>query len=168
MISTVIKNANVTGKVNIGNHDTKIVVNIKKTNDNAIIPTSGSKEAAGMDLYACTSEKIVIMPHETVMIDTGIAVELPQGTFGGIFARSGLAAKRGLTPANKVGVIDSDYRASIKVALHNHSNDPQTIEPMERIAQLVVLPYVPVAFEEVDRLNDTERGEGGFGSTGRL
>lgn len=136
-------------------------------NDLAIIPKRGSEEAAGVDLHACITESIYISPHETVKIDTGIAIELPKGTFGAIFARSGLATKEGLSPANKVGVIDSDYRNSIIVALHNHNNMSHTINPGERIAQLVVLPYIPIEFKEVDKLSDTERGLGGFGSTGK-
>ena len=142
-------------------------IKIKKMNDMAIIPTQGSEEAAGMDLHACIEDTIYISPHETVKIDTGIAVELPKGTFGAVFARSGLATKEGLAPANKVGVIDSDYRNSIIVALHNHSNMSRTINPGERIAQLVVMPYIPIEFKEVDKLSDTERGLGGFGSTGK-
>lgn len=136
-------------------------------NDLAIIPKKGSEEAAGVDLHACITESIYVSPHETVKIDTGIAVELPKGTFGAIFARSGLATKEGLAPANKVGVIDSDYRNSIIVALHNHSNMSRVINPGERIAQLVVIPYIPIEFKEVDKLSDTERGLGGFGSTGK-
>ena len=142
-------------------------IKIKKLNENAIIPTLGSEEAAGVDLHACITEPIYISPHETVKIDTGVAVELPKGTFGAIFARSGLATKEGLAPANKVGVIDSDYRNSIIVALHNHSNISRIINPGQRIAQLVVLPYIPIEFNEVYKLSDTERGLGGFGSTGK-
>ena len=142
-------------------------IKIKKLNENAIIPTLGSEEAAGVDLHACITESIYISPHETVKIRTGLAIELPKGTFGAIIARSGLATKEGLAPANKVGVIDSDYRNSIIVALHNHSNMSRTINPGERIAQLVVLPYIPIEFKEVDKLSDTERGLGGFGSTGK-
>ena len=142
-------------------------IKIKKMNDLAIIPTRGSEYSAGVDLHACISEPIYISPHETVKIDTGIAVELPNGTFGAIFARSGLATKEGLSPANKVGVIDSDYRNSIIVALHNHSNVSRVINPGERIAQLVVIPYVPIEFKEVNELNETNRGFGGFGSTGK-
>lgn len=142
-------------------------IKIKKMNDLAIIPKKGSEEAAGMDLHACINESIYISPHETVKIDTGIAIELPKGTFGAIFARSGLATKEGLAPANKVGVIDSDYRNSIIVALHNHSNMSRVVNPGERIAQLVVMPYIPIEFKEVDKLSDTERGLGGFGSTGK-
>ena len=142
-------------------------INIKKLNKNAIIPTRGSEGAAGMDLYACTSSPIVIMPHNTVKVGTGIAVELPHGYFGAIFARSGLATKNGLRPANAVGVCDEDYKGEYIVALHNDTDIPQTINPMERIAQLVVMPYLPVEFNEVDELNNTERGSGGFGSTGK-
>lgn len=142
-------------------------IKIKKMNDLAIVPTQGSEEAAGVDLHACINESIYVSPHETVKIDTGIAIELPKSTFGAIFARSGLATKEGLAPANKVGVIDSDYRNSIIVALHNHSNMSRVINPGERIAQLVVMPYIPIEFKEVDKLSDTERGLGGFGSTGK-
>lgn len=142
-------------------------VNIKRLNENAIIPTRATEYSAGMDLYACTSTPVIIAPHETVMIGTGLAIELPEGHFGAIYARSGLASKQGLAPANKVGVVDRDYVGEVKVALHNHSNEPQIINPMERIAQLVVMPYLPVEFNEVDELSETERGEGGFGSTGK-
>ncbi|MBQ4523571.1 MAG: dUTP diphosphatase [Lachnospiraceae bacterium] len=142
-------------------------VNIKKLNENAIIPSRGSEQAAGMDLYACTSTPVVIAPHETVMVGTGLAIETPVGYASLIFARSGLASKQGLAPANKIGLVDSDYRGEVKVALHNHSNEPQIINPMERIAQLVVMPYLQVEFNEVDELSETERGERGFGSTGK-
>lgn len=142
-------------------------INIKKLNENAIIPTRGSSQAAGYDLYACTSTPIVIAPHQTVKIGTGLAFELPDGYFGAIFARSGLATKNGLRPSNGVGVCDSDYRAEYIVALHNDTDEPQMINPMERIAQLVVMPYLPIEFNEVDELSETERGEGGFGSTGK-
>lgn len=142
-------------------------INIKKLNENAIIPTRGSEGAAGMDLYACTSSPIVIMPHNTVKVGTGLAIEIPDGYFGAIFARSGLATKQGLRPSNCVGVCDSDYRGEYIVALHNDTNEPQTINPMERIAQLVIMPYLSVEFNEVDELDDTERGSGGFGSTGK-
>lgn len=142
-------------------------INIKKLNENAIIPTRGSEGAAGVDLYACTSSSIVIMPHNTVKIGTGLAIELPYGYFGAIFARSGLATKQGLRPSNCVGVCDEDYRGEYVVALHNDTDEPQTINPMERIAQLVVMPYLAVEFNEVDELNDTKRGENGFGSTGK-
>ena len=142
-------------------------IRIKKINKNAIIPTRGSEQAAGYDLYACTKSSTIIMPHNTVKIETGISMELPDGYFGAIFARSGLATKQGLRPANAVGVVDSDYRGNIIVALHNDTDEPQTINPMERIAQLVIMPYLAVEFDEVDELSDTERGDGGFGSTGR-
>ena len=141
-------------------------VNIKKLNPNATIPTYGSEYAAGADLYACIEEAITIAPGETVLVKTGLAMELPIGYAGLIYARSGLASKRGLAPANKVGVIDSDYRGEVMVALHNHSNIAQSIEPNERIAQLVIAPYLQGVFNEVDELSDTTRGAGGFGSTG--
>lgn len=147
--------------------NSKTKVKIKKLNDKAIIPTSGSEYAAGYDLYACTNTPIVIAPHETVMIGTGLAIETPNGYASLIFARSGLASKQGLAPANKIGLVDSDFRGEVKVALHNHSNIPQMINPMERIAQLVIMPYLPVEFEETDELSETKRGSGGFGSTGK-
>lgn len=142
-------------------------VKIKKLKENAIIPTHGSDYAAGMDLYACIESPIVITPHNTIKVNTGIAIEIPNGYFGGIFARSGLATKQGLRPSNCCGVIDSDYRGDIIVALHNDTDIPQTIDPMERIAQLVVIPYLPIEFEEVNDLSDTIRGKNGFGSTGK-
>lgn len=142
-------------------------VKIKKLNELAIIPTRGSEEAAGMDLHAAITEPVYIPPHETVKIPTGLAMELPSGTFGAIFARSGLATKEGLRPSNCVGCCDSDYRGEYIVALHNDSNMSRIINPGERIAQLVVLPYIPIEFKEVDKLSDTERGLGGFGSTGK-
>ncbi len=148
-------------------------INIKKLNDTAIIPTRGSEYAAGYDLYAgCVDEKNleevnVISPYSTMKIHTGIAMEIPEGYFGAIFARSGLATKQGLRPANCVGVIDSDYRGEIIVALRNDSASEQTITSGERIAQIVIMPYLPVEFGEVDSLEDTERGDGGFGSTGK-
>lgn len=141
-------------------------VKIKKLNENAIIPTRGSEYAAGYDLYACTTENIVIEPHSTVKVGTGLAIEIPDGYFGAIFARSGIATKRGLRPSNCVGACDSDYRGEYIVALHNDTDVPQTIEPHERIAQLIVMPYLPVEFTEVEELTDTVRGSGGFGSTG--
>ena len=145
----------------------KYSVRIKKLDENAIIPTYGSEFAAGADLYACTGETVTINPHETKLIHTGIAMEIPTGYAGLIYARSGIASKRGLAPANKVGVVDSDYRGELMVALHNHSNSPQTVETHERVAQLVLVPYITAAFEEVDELEDTARGAGGFGSTGK-
>ena len=142
-------------------------INIKKLNENAVIPTYGSEFSAGADLYALTDETIVIAPHETVLVHTGVALEIPMGYVGLVFARSGLSTKRALAPANKVGVIDSDYRGEIMVALHNHSEDPKSIENGERVAQIVLVPYISADFDEVDELSDTVRGEGGFGSTGR-
>ena len=142
-------------------------IEIKKLNENAVIPTRGSQQAAGYDLYAATTEPITIKPHETVKVGTGLAIAVPDGYFGAIFARSGLAAKQGLRPANCVGVADSDYRGEYIVALHNDTDMERTIEPKERIAQLVVMPYLAVEFEEVDTLGETERGSGGFGSTGK-
>ena len=142
-------------------------VNIKKLNPNATIPTYGSEYAAGADLYACIEDALTIAPGETILVKTGLAMELPIGYAGLIYARSGLASKRGLAPANKVGVIDSDYRGEVMVALYNHSSIDQTIEPNERIAQLVITPYIKGIFSETDDLSDTVRGEGGFGSTGK-
>lgn len=141
-------------------------VKIKYLNDLAKTPERGSDFAAGYDLYAAISEPYDIAPHSTVKVPTGISIELPIETFGGIFARSGLATKKGLAPANKVGVIDSDYRGEVIVALHNDTDEIQSIEPGERVAQLIVIPFYPIVFEEVDKLEETERGEGGFGSTG--
>ena len=141
-------------------------VAIKKLSDTAILPSYGSEFAAGADLYACLGNEITIDPHETVLIPTGIAIELPQGYAGLIYARSGLATKKGLAPANKVGVIDCDYRGEVKVALHNHSGIPQTVSAGERIAQLVITPYLTAQFVEKEELSQTVRGAGGFGSTG--
>ena len=144
----------------------KYNVKIKKLNEKAVIPTYGSPYSAGADLYSAMDE-ITIAPGETVLVKTGLALELPIGYAGLIYARSGLASKRGLAPANKVGVVDCDYRGEVMVALHNHSNIPQTVAAGERIAQLVIAPYIVADFEEADELSDTVRGEGGFGSTGR-
>lgn len=141
-------------------------VNIKKLNNNAVIPSYGSPYAAGADLYACIDSDIVVNPHQTVVIPTGIALELPEGMAGLIYARSGLATKKGLAPANKVGVVDCDYRGEVKVALHNHSEVAQTVAVGERVAQLVITPYVTAEFVAVDELSQTVRGAGGFGSTG--
>ena len=141
-------------------------VKIKKLNENATIPTYGSPYAAGADLYACIDGTEAISPSETKLIKTGLAIELPIGYAAFIYARSGLASKRGLAPANKVGVVDCDYRGEIMVALHNHSDKIQSIEPGERIAQMVIAPYITAEFEESEALSDTVRGEGGFGSTG--
>jgi dUTP pyrophosphatase len=141
-------------------------VNIKKLNENATMPTYGSEYAAGADLYACVDGDVTIKPHATVVIPTGIALELPVGYAGLIYARSGLATKKGLAPANKVGVVDCDYRGEVKVALHNHGEIEQTIAAGERIAQLVITPYLTAEFVAVDELSSTVRGAGGFGSTG--
>ncbi len=143
-------------------------VNIKKLKSGAVIPTRGSAAAAGYDLYACIDgDSVTINPHETVKIGTGLAIAVPDGYFGAIFARSGLAAKQGLRPANCVGVADSDYRGEYIVALHNDTDEPKTIANGERIAQLVIMPFLSVEFSEVEELDSTERGAGGFGSTGK-
>ena len=145
----------------------KPTVRTKKLCENAVLPKYGTEFAAGADLYACMdAEAVTLAPGETKLIRTGIALEIPAGYAGFVFARSGLASKRGLAPANKVGVIDSDYRGELMVALHNHSGDPQSVENGERIAQMVILPYLAVDFIESDTLDDTGRGAGGFGSTG--
>ncbi len=141
-------------------------VAVKKLRPNAKLPTYGSEYAAGADLYACLDTPVTIQPHETFLVPTGLSLELPAGWAGMVFARSGMATKRDLAPANKVGVIDCDYRGEVMVSLHNHGTKPQTIEPGERIAQLVILPYLTAAFFEADELSETVRGEGGFGSTG--
>ena len=140
---------------------------IKKLDKNAKIPAYGSEYAAGADLYACLNEEVTIPAGETAVIPTGIALELPVGYAGLIYARSGLATKQGLAPANKVGVVDCDYRGEVKVALHNHSKEARTVAPGNRIAQLVITPYITAVFEEKDELSSTERGAGGFGSTGK-
>ena len=141
-------------------------VAIKKLNDKAVIPAYGSEFAAGADLYACLDGDITVKPHETVLIPTGIAMEIPLGYAGLIYARSGLATKKGLAPANKVGVVDCDYRGEVKVALHNHSEIAQTVSAGERVAQMVIAPYLAAEFVVADELSDTVRGAGGFGSTG--
>lgn len=164
------------------------MIKFKKLKPNATIPTQGSEYAAGYDLYACIDEPVTIQPHETIKIGTGIAVTPPKvnciipwnnqtniqkivspniNTFGAIFARSGLATKKGLRPANCVGVADIDYTGEYIVALHNDSNVPQTVEPNERIAQLVFIPYITDTWQEVDELEETKRGDGGFGSSGK-
>ena len=142
------------------------IVNVKKLDERAVLPTYGSEYAAGADLYALCDEEIVIAPAETKLIRTGLSMEIPEGYAGLIYARSGLASKRGLAPANKVGVVDADYRGEVMVALHNHSAIEQKIAPMERIAQLVIAPFLKAEFTQTDVLNDTVRGAGGFGSTG--
>lgn len=141
-------------------------VRFKKLNDLAKIPTRGSKFSAGYDLYAATDKDIQISPHSTVKIGTGLAMDIPVGWFGGVFARSGIASKRGLRPANCVPVIDCDYRGEWIIPLHNDSNEIMTVQAGERIAQLVILPCQDIDFKEVDELHDTDRGTGGFGSTG--
>ncbi len=145
----------------------KFFVNIKKIRPDAIIPTYGTEYSAGADLYACLDGPLTIESRATVLIKTGIAMEIPEGYAGLIYARSGLALKKGLAPANKVGVIDADYRGEIMVPIHNHGTESQVIEPGERIAQLILTPYILGMFTEVEELGDTERGKGGFGSTGR-
>ena len=139
---------------------------VKKLNENAVLPTYGSEFSAGADLYACIDEPVVILPGETKLIKTGLAMEIPVGSAGLIYARSGLASKRGLAPANKVGVVDADYRGEVMVALHNHSSIEQSVAVGERIAQLVVAPFLKAEYEETDVLQETVRGAGGFGSTG--
>lgn len=142
-------------------------IRVKKLKKNAILPTYGSVEAAGADLYACLERNIVIKPGESAFVPTGLAMEIPKGYAGLIYARSGLACKRGLAPANKVGVVDSDYRGEFMVVLHNHGTAAQEIAPGERIAQLVITPVFTPGFEEVTELSDTQRSAGGFGSTGK-
>ena len=142
-------------------------IKVKKLRDGALLPTYGTAFSAGADLYACLEEEITILPGETKKIPTGIAMELPVGTAGLIYARSSLGTKKGLAPANKVGVVDSDYRGEFLIFLHNHGSEPQTICHGDRIAQLVVTPVFTPGFLEADTLSDTVRGDGGFGSTGR-
>lgn len=142
-------------------------VKVKKLTETAKLPTRGSVFSAGFDLYADNNVDITIHPHETRKIGTGLALEIPDGYYGAIFARSGLATKEGLRPANCVGICDSDYRGEYIVAVHNDSNEDRIIESKERIAQLIVMQYPHITFEEVDELSDTSRGEGGFGSTGK-
>lgn len=144
----------------------KINIEIKKLDERAIIPTYGTEFSAGADIYALLDEPVCIAPGETVFIHTGIAIAIPEGFVGLNFARSGMASKRGLAPANKVGVIDSDYRGEVMVALHNHGKVPQTVEHGDRVAQMVFVPYYTAEFLQVDELDSTVRGEGGFGSTG--
>ncbi len=141
-------------------------VNVKKLHPNAKLPVYGTEFSAGADLHACLDEPVTLQPNETKLISIGIAMEIPVGYAGLVYARSSLATKRGLAPANKVGVVDSDYRGEFFVPLRNHSDVPQTIEPGERIAQMILTPYLTVNFVEADTLSDTVRGEGGFGSTG--
>ena len=142
-------------------------IKVKKLTPEAVVPTLGSKFAAGADLYSAEKGDVVIAPGETKFIGTGIAVEIPEGYVGLVYARSGLACKSGLAPANKVGVIDSDYRGELIVALHNHSAETRTVEDGQRIAQMVLTPYLTADFVVSDKLDETERGSGGFGSTGK-
>ena len=142
-------------------------IRVKRLRENALLPTYGSAEAAGADLYACLSEPVTIVPWQSAFIPTGLAMELPKGFAGLIYARSGLACKRGLAPANKVGVVDSDYRGEFLIVLHNHSDQPQTVAHGDRIAQLVITPVFTPGFIEAADLTDTQRSGGGFGSTGR-
>lgn len=145
----------------------KQTMHIKKLRADALLPTYGSAEAAGADLYACLDEPVTIAPGETVFIPTGLAMEVPKGYAGLVYARSSLGAKRGLAPANKVGVIDSDYRGEVRVVLHNHGAETQTVTGGDRIAQLLITPVLQPEFVEVAQLDDTQRGRGGFGSTGK-
>ncbi len=142
-------------------------IRIKKLSDTAGIPERGSSSAAGYDLRADVQEPVIVAPHETRMIPTGLSLEIPEGYFGGIFARSGLAAREGLRPSNCVGVVDSDYRGPVMVALHNDSEEARTVDPYERIAQLIILPFLAAEFELCEELAETVRGKGGFGSTGK-
>ena len=142
-------------------------VSVKKVRTNAILPTYGSTEAAGADLYACLDAPVTILPHETAFIPTGLSMELPKGTGGFIMARSGLACKQDLAPANKVGLIDSDYRGEFMVALHNHGTQIRTVQHGDRVAQLVIVPVLTPTYREVAELDNTSRGTGGFGSTGK-
>ena len=144
-----------------------IEIKIKRLSDTAKIPTRESSCAAGYDLYADITEDITINPHETMKINTGVAMEIPEGYFGGIAARSGLATKEGLRPANCYGIVDSEYRGQIIVALHNDSDVERVVTPQERIGQIIIQPYLNVTFCEVDDLTETERGSNGFGSTGK-
>ena len=143
-----------------------MVVNIKKLDDRAVLPTYGTEYSAGADLYALCDGDVTINPGETILIHTGISIAVPEGYAGLIYARSGLASKKGLAPANKVGVIDSDYRGEVMVALHNHGSAEQTVSNGERIAQLVITPFLKAEFQISDELDETKRGAGGFGSTG--
>ena len=142
-------------------------VRVMKLKASAKLPSYGTEQAAGADLYACIEAPVTIQPGCSAWITTGIALEVPQGCAGLIYARSGMACKRGLAPANKVGVVDSDYRGEIRVVLLNHSNQPQTLQPGERVAQFVITPVLTPSYEEVEELTDTTRGTGGFGSTGK-
>ena len=142
-------------------------VKIRKLREDAVVPTYGSEFSAGADLYACEENTVTVAPHETVLVHTGLSLEIPEGFGGFIYARSGLASKKGLAPANKVGVVDADYRGEVMVALHNHTNMPQSVEPGERVAQMVIAPFLKAQFTVAEELSETVRGTGGFGSTGK-
>lgn len=142
-------------------------IQLKKLSESALLPVRGSEYAAGYDLFSDIDSDVSIAPHETKLIGTGISVAIPDGYFGGIYARSGLSSKEGLRPANCTGVIDSDYRGEIKVPVHNDSNEIRVISPNQKIAQMIIQPFLSVEFEEVDSLDDTARGNKGFGSTGK-
>ena len=142
-------------------------IKVKKLRETAILPTYGSEDAAGADLYACLDGDVLIQPGESAFVPTGLAMEIPKGFAGLIYARSGLACKRGLAPANKVGVVDSDYRGEFMVVLYNHGQQPQKVSHGERIAQLVITPVFTPGFVFCDELNETDRSAGGFGSTGK-
>lgn len=144
-----------------------MVVKVKRLSEKARLPERSTAGSAGADLRALLDEPLTIGPGQTAMLPTGLAFEIPEGYVGLVFARSSLGTKRGLAPANKVGVIDSDYRGEVRVVLHNHSAQPQTVEPDERVAQLAIVPFLAAEYEEAQELSDTQRGEGGFGSTGR-
>lgn len=142
-------------------------VEVKKLNEKAKIPFYATEGSAGSDLYACIEKEIVIQPQETVLIPTGLAFAIPKGYVGLVYARSGMACKQGLAPANKVGIIDADYRGEVMVALYNQSKEEKKILPNDRIAQFIIAPYIMADYEEVEQLDDTQRGTGGFGSTGK-
>ena len=141
-------------------------INIKKLTETATIPTCGTAESAGYDLYGDNDDVIQIAPHSTIKIPTGIAMAIPNGYFGAVYARSGLATKKGLRPSNCVGILDADYRGNVIVALHNDTDELMEVNPHERIAQLIIQKFEPIVFNEVEELDETERGVGGFGSTG--
>ncbi len=143
------------------------VIAVKKLSPKAMLPTYGSPEAAGADLYACLEEPVTILPGETAWIPTGLSLEVPKGCAGLVYARSSLGVKRGLAPANKVGVVDSDYRGEVRVVLLNHGKEPQTVQHGERVAQFLITPVLQPEYQEVEALSDTDRGTGGFGSTGK-
>lgn len=141
-------------------------IRLKRLRPNAVLPAYGTPGSAGADLSVCLDAPVTLQPGETRLLPLGWAIEIPEGYVGLVYARSGMASRRGLAPANKVGVVDSDFRGELMAAMHNHSNEPQTIEPGERVLQLVITPYVQGVFEEADALSDTSRGAGGWGSTG--